>query len=645
MRQLKEKYCSLKKLRQAFTRSLFFSLILLAPIQLPAQVADTLLLENVEILGIPTEKYATGSKVQQIDSVARASLFNGSLQDLLQQETPLYLREYGFGMASTLSLRGTAASHTAVLWNGINLNSMTLGSTDFSNLPVFMFDQVQVHYGGGSSFYGSDALGGSIVLGSEAPDEEGLQLQANQTVGSFGQFFGGIQAQLGMGDWHFNSRVYYKRAENNFPFENTAKFGSPMERQENADVRNLGLMQEVSYQPGSNRRLSLNAWYEESENGVLPLMSNNLKPETYERITDRHVRLSARYQQQSGWGYLQLTAGYVRDHQQFADYQPIQSDRTLVRLQYDKKITKKLSLKAGADWQYIQAQAENYEGMASQQRADAFAALLYDPLPWWELSLNLRQGWVSGFQAPLAPALGSEMTLLEQQDHSLVFKSQLSRNYRVPAFNDLFWEPGGNPNLSAEQAWSYESGLHFQRKGFSAEATYFHSSVEDWIVWLDQGSFWRPQNFRRVRINGLEACGRYQLDFDQLALSFRAHYAFTSSLNQSPLNEFDRSFNKQLPYVPRHRAGFNIQAQYREWNAGLFSQWTSRRFLTTTNESELAGYALLNLRLNRHLVLWDIPTALELRINNLLNTNYQNMARRAMPGRNFELSLQIQLHQ
>jgi len=140
MKQQIVTFFSVDKWGQGFFRTFFLSLILLFPTGLSAQISDTVLLENIEILGIPTEKYASGSKIQQINSVARARLLNGSLQDLLQQETPLYLREYGFGMASNLSLCGMAASHTAVLWNDINLNSFTLGSTDFSNLPVFTFD-------------------------------------------------------------------------------------------------------------------------------------------------------------------------------------------------------------------------------------------------------------------------------------------------------------------------------------------------------------------------------------------------------------------------------------------------------------------------------------------------------------------------
>jgi len=615
--------------------------ILLLPGLLLAQEADTMLLEEVEILGIPTEKYTVGSKVNTIDSMARVSQVNGSLQDLLQQETPLYLKEYGYGMASTISLRGTSASHTAVLWNGLNLNSYTLGAADFSNLPVFMFDQVQVHYGGGSAFYGSDALGGSIVLQSQTEHQEGYGGQLLQTLGSFGQFVTGFKARWGSADWQLTTRLYRHQAENDFPFENTAKFGAPQERQENAGVHNIGLMQELSYHPTSRQKLSIHAWYEESENGVLPQMSNNLKPETYERITDRHLRLSAQYQHRAPWGYLQVTAGYVRDYQQYDVFSPIQADRTLARLQFDRNLSQKLSLKLGADWQYIQAEAENYARTHYQHRADAFAALRYQPMAWWDLSLQLRQAWVSAYRAPLAPSLGSEIQLLAHRKAELVWKQQVSRSYRIPTFNDLFWEPGGNPDLRAEQAWSYESGLLFERQQFRAEATYFHSSVDDWIIWLDQGSFWRPQNFREVSINGLETRLHYRLQWEHGQLQWDGFYTLTAALNQTPIGPFDRSAGKQLPYVPRHRTGLNTRVQRQDWSLALFAQWTSARFLTTTNESLLEGYALFNLRLNRDFDWWQTRWSVSGRINNLLNSDYQNVARRAMPGRYYQLSLQL----
>jgi vitamin B12 transporter len=223
----------------------------------------------------------------------------------------------------------------------------------------------------------------------------------------------------------------------------------------------------------------------------------------------------------------------------------------------------------------------------------------------------------------------------------LILKSQLARNYRVPTFNDLYWQPGGNPDLQAENGWSYESGLQYQTTDFEAEATYYHNDVEDWIVWLDQGTFWSPQNFRKVVVNGLETRSQYQVHWNEIKLRFNTSYALTSSLNKIPVNTYDRSENKQLPYVPRHRLTFNTHAQWQDWSAMLLSQWTSERFLTTTNESALEDYGLLNFRLSKTFDWWKTQNALSLRVNNILNANYQNVANRAMPGRNIQLSLQL----
>ncbi|NJL13466.1 MAG: TonB-dependent receptor plug domain-containing protein [Microscillaceae bacterium] len=59
-----------------------------------------------------------------------------TLGQLLQALSSLYVREYGPQQLSSLSFRGTGSSHTAVLWQGININSPTLGMSDLGTLPV-----------------------------------------------------------------------------------------------------------------------------------------------------------------------------------------------------------------------------------------------------------------------------------------------------------------------------------------------------------------------------------------------------------------------------------------------------------------------------------------------------------------------------
>jgi vitamin B12 transporter len=127
----------------------------------------TVELEEVVIESMPFEKFVSGSKIEKSDSLEMARLGNRTLADYLAQNSTVYIREQGNAMLASVSFRGTGASHTGVFWHGININSLTLGSTDFNSVPIFLFDQVAVQYGGASSLHGSDAIGGSVHLSSK----------------------------------------------------------------------------------------------------------------------------------------------------------------------------------------------------------------------------------------------------------------------------------------------------------------------------------------------------------------------------------------------------------------------------------------------------------------------------------------------
>lgn len=129
-----------------------------------AQVLDTTTyLNEVRIYGLPVTTYSTGSKIEQIKTGEEVM----TLSDKLINETSLYLKTYGNNQLSTIAIRGSTASQTAILWNGININSPTLGQTDFSLIPLFLFDEISLRYGTASALYGSDAIGGSIIMGAK----------------------------------------------------------------------------------------------------------------------------------------------------------------------------------------------------------------------------------------------------------------------------------------------------------------------------------------------------------------------------------------------------------------------------------------------------------------------------------------------
>jgi iron complex outermembrane receptor protein len=60
---------------------------------------------------------------------------------------------------------------------------------------------------------------------------------------------------------------------------------------------------------------------------------------------------------------------------------------------------------------------------------------------------------------PIIPAFFIDGVLSEKGN--IVAKASVSRNYRFPTLNDLYFLPGGNPDLKKESGWTYDAGLSF----------------------------------------------------------------------------------------------------------------------------------------------------------------------------------------
>ena len=165
--------------------------------------------------------------------------------------------------------------------------------------------------------------------------------------------------------------------------------------------------------------------------------------------------------------------------------------------------------------------------------------------------------------------------------------------------------------------------------------------VNDWILWLPGQSYWSPQNIRSVISRGLEATTSANHPIGQNSMKWQASYSFTSSVNQTGIDELDRSVGKQLPYVPLHNANFSTMFLANSWSVGLIADYTGKRYVTTDNESELPAYWLLNVTAAKTFKAGPVRFDIYAKLNNILNTTYQNIKNKAMPGFNFNLGLNL----
>ena len=148
-------------------------------------------LQQINITATRLNESNETSTVQVLDTTI-ARLTTSTLAEQLTREGGLFIKSYGPGSLSTLSLRGSNASQTAVLWNGINICSPMLGLFDLGLIPTFLVDEAIIQYGGSGAEQGSAAIGGAIHLNSKTKEEKGLEVNALTSAGSFGFYEGGF---------------------------------------------------------------------------------------------------------------------------------------------------------------------------------------------------------------------------------------------------------------------------------------------------------------------------------------------------------------------------------------------------------------------------------------------------------------------
>lgn len=605
-------------------------------------------LREVKVFGRPATRYAAGSRVTTLDSTFLNLQNNSTLAEVLQFRTSIYFKTYGQGMLATVAFRGTSASQTAVLWHGFNINSPTLGQTDFSNIPVNGFSQATIQHGSAGATYGTGAIGGAILLNGTDNQPNGLNLQAQQDFGSFGYRYTSLGGGYGNKKVSFQTTIYQNEAQNDFKFRNTTKFNNPIEKQENAALAGRGFVQDASLKLNNRNTLGFHGWYTYQNNQSQPnMVANN----SHARLKNENLRLLTNWNHQSALGTTMVKVAFFNDLMHYHDdnTNSVAAVETYqAQAEHDVIVGETVSIKVGSEAQYFAADVSGYGRAVTEKRAALFGWLRYNVLPRLQLSTNLRQAFINGYNPPLAPTAGFNYYVVNKPAGNLVLKGNISRGYRVPTLNDRFW-PTGNPNLLPEASWSYESGLKHQLEKhqirINTEATFYHLNVNNWIQWIPNPSGqWEPQNLKKVISQGFELSTDVTYQVKAFKLITGGTYAYTQTEAQKNYLATGEPLNRQLIYVPKHTASGFGTAHYKEWMGSANLSFTGYRFTTAENDQWLPSFVLLNLGFGKTFTLPHYQFQVIGKINNATNQVYQTMAYYAMPRRHFALSLRFKFN-
>lgn len=617
----------------------------IAPVALAQQDTTRYHLSIVEIFGKPAEVFASGSRVSTLDSTFLRTYASASIADALQTRTPVFLRTNGPSGIAVPSFRGTSPTHTAVLWNGLNISQPALGQSDMALLPLSSIGSVTVQHGAAGATYGSGAIGGAVLLNSQTQQEAGFGAEVMQEVGSFGRYFSSAGARYSGQNISVALSGYYLSAENDFNFRDYGRIGAPTRRQDQAQVAQHGFTQDISWQLSPNTRLALHGWYTYANREVPPAMGAF---NTNAGQVDRNLRLMTELNHGSNWGETTLKAAVFNDYLLFTDNSNHSTtDINTYQVQAEQTYTyaRRWSLRGGLNLQHFAADVQGYGRQVTEDRASAFLLFRYDPSQRLDLSLNLRQAFVKGYNPTPAPTLGANWLMLQQGGHALYLKGNVSGSYRVPTLNERFWQPGGNPDIKPEQGWSFETGLrHRYTWGLvelESELSLYRMLVDNWIQWMPvTSSYWSPRNLQKVRSQGLELSSRASTTLGDWQLAAMGAYTYTAS-EQVKAYEGNQELNRQLAHVPLHKAQLGTDLTFRTWTLTGNLTHTSLRYTDNSNAASLPGYTLLNLAVHKKFTLGQYPLIASVRNDNVTDRAYTVLENMPMPPRSLALSLRL----
>lgn len=624
------------------------------------------------------------------DSVTLKENIALSMADVLTFNSSVFVKSYGRATLSTVAFRGTSPSHTQVTWNGMRINNPMLGMTDFSTIPSYFIDNASLLHGTSSVNESGGGLGGLVKLSTIPDAAPGLNMQYVQGAGSFRTFDEFFRLTYGSEHWDASTRVVYSSSPNDYTYINHDKKENiydddhniigqyhPKEKNKSGAFRDFHALQEVYFNTRKGDRVGLNVWYINS-NRELPMLTtdygderdfeNRQREQTLRTVLHwGHNRYNWRTNLRAGYIHTRMAYDYRREITD-GNWAAMTRSRSRVNTfygqadgEYNPSKRWLFTANLSAHQQFVRSEDKNVILQDGDRAIVGYdkgrielsgsVSAKWQPIDRLGLSAVVREEMFGDKWAPVIPAFFIDGIVCPRYNISL--KASVSRNHRFPTLNDLYFLPGGNPDLRSEKGFTYDAGVSFQFGKpqvytLDGSLTWFDSYIDDWIIWLPTTKgFFSPRNVKEVHAYGLEARLNLGLQpFRGWLLDLNGSFSWTPSVNRGEkMSPADKSVGKQLPYVPKRSASLTGRLSWGTWSFLYKWAYYSERYTMSSNDYSLTGhlpkYFMSNISLEKGLSFRPVDLQLKLAVNNLFNEDYLSVLSRPMPGINFEFFIGI----
>lgn len=574
-----------------------------------------------------------------------------SLAHLLESLPGALVRDYGgTGALATVSWRGMDPSETVVLLDGIRLNGLQHGMVDLNKIPLGGFSGASI----AASDAGFDEPAGGVLSLHSAPLGRDLAGAFTAGTGSFGDRV--IAATLGAGSATLAGSLGVTQASavNDFSYD----WNGEQRTRVNADFTMRSLYGRAMWVPGANASafsprhdLLLNAV--ESDQGTPGAATGTASTA---RQHDRTVTAQVRSQ------WLDSPAAQLE-----TSVAGLYTDETYSGLTWNNAYRTRSLAIAGRGTTMILPGIDLHAGIRetigearSSDLADAtrfetqallgpeitlppsllFERVRLQVLGRCDIAADHMDGGASITRSLITISAGAGATLRDLP--ALTMRAFVATTGRMPTFNDLYWNPGGNPDLRTERGTKAEIGARMdvqQAGAWTLDGSAYYIDSRDKIVWLPlNGTIWSPRNVRHVIAKGVTATMAWS---PATWITLQAAEDISSHVRAEAEFPGDDAVNKQLPYIPLETTSASLFLRVIDGavTADATVLRNSHRFTSTDNSSFLPGYTTLDAGVAGRLILAGFTLRPSLRCLNITGAAYQILDGYPMPGRSVHVSV------
>lgn len=631
-----------------------------------------------------TREVRSSSPLQILSKDALKNLHALQVSDAVKHFAGVTVKDYGgIGGLKTVSIRSLGAQHTAIGYDGIALTDCQTGQIDIGRFSLDNVDQLSLSNGQSDNifqparFFASAGILNIQTLTPRFEEGKRTNVSASFKTGSWGLVNPSLllEQQLNR-KWTVTANGEWMSSDGQYPY--TLHYGNAegdltsREKRKNTDVQTLRAEAGLYGNFSDKEQWRLKAYYFQSSRG-LPNATTFYYDFSTQHLWDKNTFIQSQYKKEfSKQWVFQTSAKWSWNYQRYLDPDSKNSSGKTENSYYQQeyylsasvlyRLLSNLSFSLSTDGSIntMNADLKNFVHPTRYSWLTAFAGKYMND--WLTLSASalatvinedVEKGGSAGNHRKLTPYVSASFKPLQNEELRIrLFYKDI---FRLPSFNDLYYEEVGNSKLKPENARQYNVGVTYSKNlcsflpYLSATIDGYYNKITDKIIAYPTKNLavWSMRNLGSVEIKGIDATASIALQpWENIRINLSGNYTYQRALdvtNPDLDSEEGRTYKHQIAYTPRVSGSGQAGIETPWINLSYSFLFSGKRYQQGENiaENRLDSYSDHSISASRSFKIMQTNTSVSVEVLNIADKNYEIIRNFPMPGRSVRATISI----